>query len=397
LDGNEYVDLYARFGAMIVGHSNSEYCDALKRMIDRISLVSHCEIDEEALELIAKSVPSAEMIRFSTSGTEAVQAALRLARAYTKKNRFIRFAGHYHGNADNIMGGKAPGIGPPAPKDFLGDFKGTEGRAFGVLESQSFLLPWNDAEVLEEVIEKHGDEIAAIITEPICVNGGGIMPQPGYLEKVRELCDWHHIVLIFDEMITGFRVGLGGAQALLGVTPDLTTLGKALGGGAVPVAALVGRRSIMQMLTDKKVVHAGTFNGYPLGTAAIKATLEILQRDDGAALKAMENTMARIHAALADEAARLEIPLVIQGPLNCASFHCTEKILESSDEYSYDMMFKDILLNNSLSKYGVLISTISRMYPNISLNDSDVEFVSERIASALMESKQIFEEIYETE
>jgi glutamate-1-semialdehyde 2,1-aminomutase len=396
LDGNEYVDFYARFGAMIVGHNNAEYTEALKQMIDRTLLVSHCEIDEETLELIAKHVPSAEMIRFGTSGTEMVQIALRLARAYTKKNRFVRFSGHFHGSADNIMGGKAPRVGPPIPKDYLGDFKGTDGRAFDALESQSFLLPWNDPDALEEIVETYGDEIAAIITEPVCVNGGGIMPRPGYLEAMRTLCDRHHIVLIFDEMITGFRVGLGGAQGLFGVTPDLTTLGKALAGGGVPVAALVGRRSIMQMLVDKKVVHAGTFNGYPLGMAAVKATLEILQKDDGAALAAMGGTMDRIHAALVAEAARFEIPLVIQGPSNCASFHCTDKILENSDEYSYDIMLKDILLNNALSKYGVLISVISRMYPNITLNDSDVEFVRDRITSAMMDTKQIFEEIYET-
>lgn len=397
LDGNEYLDLYARFGAMIVGHNNEEYNDCLKRMIDRTLSVSHCEIDAETLELISRYVPTAEMIRFGVSGTEIVQIALRVARAHTKKNRFVRFEGHFHGSADNIMGGKAPKAGPPIPQEYVGDFKGTEGRALQSMEPQSFLLPWNDADRLEELLERHADEIAAVITEPICVNGGGIMPRPGYLQQVRALCDRHNIVLIFDEMITGFRTGVGGAQTLFGVMPDLTILGKALAGGGVPVAALAGRRPIMQLLAEKKVIHAGTFNGYPLGMAAVKVTLEMLARDNGAIITAMGQTMERIHRSMKAAAEKLDFPLVIQGPSTCASFHCTEKVLERTDQYTYDLMLRDILLNNALSKYGILVSSISRMYPNITLDEADVEFFSERVAFGLLEAKKTFDEIYEKE
>ncbi|UOK62276.1 aminotransferase class III-fold pyridoxal phosphate-dependent enzyme [Paenibacillus sp. OVF10] len=252
MNGNEYLDLYARFGALIVGHGNEEYNECLKDTIDRVLSVSHCDLDAEALELIHQYVPSAEMIRFGLSGTEIVQNALRLARAWTGKNRFVRFEGHYHGNADNIMGGKTARTGMPVPSDYPGDMKGTKGRARDAMESQSYLLPWNDAARLEELFRQHGDDIAAVIMEPVCVNGGGVMPAPGYLQKVRQLCDQYQVVLIFDEIITGFRMGLGGAQQLFGVTPDLTTLGKAIAGGGVPVSALVGRADIMKLLVDKK-------------------------------------------------------------------------------------------------------------------------------------------------
>src|SRR5699024_6681275 len=160
------------------------------------------------------------MIRFGLSGTEIVQNALRLARAWTGKNRFIRFEGHYHGNADNIMGGKANNLNNPIPLDYIGDLKGTAGRATDSMESQSYILPWNDEQVLEDLLSKRADEVAAIIMEPVCVNGGGMMPDRNYLKKVRELCDTYNIVLIFDEIITGLRMGLGGAQTYFDVLPD---------------------------------------------------------------------------------------------------------------------------------------------------------------------------------
>ena len=179
------------------------------------------------------------------------------------------------------MGGKSKDKAHPVPKDYIGDTKGTAGRATGILQEQSFLIEWNDETALENLLVNHGDEIAAVIMEPVCVNGGSIMPKNGYLHKARELCNQYGIVLIFDEIITGFRMGLGGAQAKFGVIPDLTTLGKAMGGGGVPVAAIAGKKEFMQLLTNKTVIHAGTFNGYPLGTAAILSTIKILERDNG--------------------------------------------------------------------------------------------------------------------
>lgn len=395
MNGKEYLDLYARFGAMIVGHGNEEYNECLKETIDRVLSVSHCDMDAEVLELIAQYIPTAEMIRFGVSGTEIVQNAIRLARAYTGKNRFVRFENHYHGNSDNIMGGKAADRMNPVPTDYFGDMKGTAGRAKGSLEEQSYLIPWNDATVLEDLLKRKGDDIAAVIMEPVCVNGGSVMPAPGYLKKARVLCDTYGVLLIFDEIITGFRMGMGGAQAEFQVYPDLTTLGKAIAGGGVPVSALVGKRKIMQLLVDKKVIHAGTFNGYPLGTAAVKATLEILGRDHGAVFENMNRKMIEINEILVQEAKEAGLPLIVQGPLGCGAYHCCDKPLLTPSMYEFDTMSLDIILNAKMAENGILISSLSRMYPNISLNTEDVEFFREHVRKAIKETKEIYDEIKE--
>lgn len=393
MNGKEYLDLYARFGAMIVGHNNQEYNESLKECIDRVLSVSHCDLDAEVLELIAKFVPSAEMVRFGLSGTEMVQNALRLARAYTKKNKFIRFENHYHGNADNIMGGKCLSKELPVPEDFLGDLKGTLGRADDIMAQQSYLISWNDEIQLEQLLKEKSSEIAAIIMEPVCVNGGSVMPKKGYLATVRKLCDKYGVLLIFDEIITGFRMGMGGAQQYFDVLPDLTVLGKALGGGGVPVSALVGKKEIMALLIEKKVIHAGTFNGYTLGTFAIKATLECLSRNNGEALQKMELNTLKLHQILRDKAKKVGLPLIVQGPASCGAYHCCEKELLSPNEYTFDITSMDIILNAEMAKQGILISSLSRIYPNIMINQEDIVWFEERVDKALIETKKVYDEI----
>lgn len=219
------------------------------------------------------------------------------------------------------------------------------------------------------------------------------MPAPGYLQKVRQLCDQYQVVLIFDEIITGFRMGLGGAQQLFGVTPDLTTLGKAIAGGGVPVSALVGRADIMKLLVDKKVIHAGTFNGYPLGTAAVKATLEMLGRNGGQAMHSMNRHAEMMHDILCQEAVKVGLPLIVQGPSGCASYHCCTEPLTDTADYTFELMSFDILLNSKLAEHGVLVSTLSRMYPNILLDMQDVAWFGERVPAALAEMKEIYDEL----
>lgn len=391
IEGREYLDLYARFGAMILGHNNREYIEAVKEAMDHVFSVSHSYYDYEVLEKIHKFVPSAEMVRFGLSGTEVVQNAIRLSRAYTGRDKFIRFVNHYHGNSDNIMGGK-PGKKTLVPHEYNGDYKGTLGREDGAF-SHSYLLPWNDINAIEIFLKDHYEEIAAIITEPICVNGGSIMPADGYLQSLRSLCDKYGIVLIFDEIITGIRTGLGCAQFLFGVTPDITLLGKALAGGGLPVSAIVGKEKIMNLYTSKKVIHAGTFNGYPVGMAAVNATLDILSKDNGAALDKMNNTVIKIHNILKEQAEKFSIPLVIQGYPSCAAYHCCGKELVTPSDYSYEIMSLDIIINAYLQKNGILISSVSRIYPNISLNDADVEFFEQNCKKAFEESSPIISEI----
>jgi trans-AT polyketide synthase, acyltransferase and oxidoreductase domains len=390
LDGNEHLDLFCKFGGLIVGHCHPEYNEALKKCIDRITSVNMCDLEGRVCEMITHYVPCAEMVRFGLSGTESVQNAIRLGRAYSGKNRFIRFAGHYHGNADNIMGGKFENFDYPVPKPYKGDILDTEGRAAGILEEQSFILPWNDIDALESTIEKYADEIGVIIMEPICVNGGGVLPKPGYMEKVREICDRNHIVLIFDEVITGFRVGLGGAQTLLGVTPDIAVYGKAIAGGGVPVSAIAGKKEIMNLLAKGKVLHLGTFNGYPLGLAAILATLELLSKDTEC-YKRMGDYLIKIGESLIGAAKNLGMPMVVQGMPTVLLYHSQENPVEAPGDYTDLVKFQDMIIRATCQNHGILFSPISRFYSTLMTNDDDLQFFNDRIGDALTDAKKVIQ------
>ena len=225
-------------------------------------------------------MPCAELVRFASSGSEVTQAAIRLARAYTGKNKFIKFEGHYHGWIDSVLYGIAPDadqLGSAAP--------GSLGLSLGSKE-EIIILPWNDTKALQAVIAKQGSEIAAVITEPIMCNTNCILPKPGYLENMRSLCTNNDIVLIFDEVITGFRVGLGGAQTYTGVTPDLATYAKAMAGG-YPAAMFCGKKELMSQLEDSSVIHAGTVNSNVISMSAAAETIKALQQNDGQVYRKM--------------------------------------------------------------------------------------------------------------
>lgn len=380
MDGNEYIDLFAKFGANILGHNNLQYNENIIKSLESVSSINLGCIEYEVAEMICKNIRSAEMVRFSLSGTEAVQNALRLARAYTSKNKFVRFFTHYHGNSDNILGGKVGDLSNPYPLEFAGDFNDTAGKAEGILRDQSYLLPWNDLNVLEELLSNRHDEIAAIIMEPLCINGGGVLPKEGYLKGVRQLCDQYGVVLIFDEMITGFRVGLGGAQELFDVTPDLTTLGKAMAGGALPVSAIAGKKDIMKLYENRKVTHGGTFNGYHLGMVAVKSTLDILGSDQGRIFDRMNQRMEKIHSIFLDSARKRDILFEMKGHPSCGSYH-----LVTNDE---QLTPKEKMINQYINKFvseamienGIMVSNMNRFYGNVSIDDSDIDFFSEKIA-----------------
>jgi glutamate-1-semialdehyde 2,1-aminomutase len=240
-----------------------------------------------------------EMVRFCTSGTEAVQAALRVARAATGRTAIVRFQGHYHGWVDNILTAERDGTWGVASAGQVADHL-----------KECHILPWNDPEVLAAEFERYGQRLAAVIMEPIMINAGVIEPVPGYLEKVRELCDRYGVVLIFDEVISGFRVGLGGAVQRYGVTPDLATYGKAFAGG-FPVAAIVGRADLMSRFGTGEVNHSGTFNSSVMAMAAVIATLTVL-RDEAPYARVEEHGRA-LMAGLLDSAARHDVDLRVAG------------------------------------------------------------------------------------
>ena len=368
-DGNEYLDFFCKFGANILGHCDSRYTDALTEAISYATAVNHSVLEEQVCKMVCDLVPCADMVRFCLSGTEAVQNALRLARAYTGRNKFIKFVGHFHGNADNVLGGSVAGNEPYSVLD--NPRTETKGRARGILSDQLFLIQWNDFDALERLVNDFGDDIAAILMEPICINDNGIYPQPGYLQKVRTLCDEKGIVLIFDEVITGFRVGLHGAQGELGITPDLTTLGKAIAGGTVPVSAVAGKRDIMRLYENRSVVHGGTFNGYALGLAAVKATLSILSEDNGSIYQKMNKKMKEMHAIIENQAAVNGLNIKVQGPATCG---CIVKV----NTHGYKNILYSIALNAAFLENGVLLSN-RNMYSNIHVGDADVEKI-EKVA-----------------
>lgn len=382
LDNNEHIDLFAKFGAQFLGHSHPEYIEALTDALKGATAVDMCDLEVVVAEKLLECYPAADQVRFCLSGTEAVQNALRLARGYTGRQRFVRFAGHYHGNADNIIGGFPGDPARPVPILKSNDILNTKGRADGVLEAQSFLIPWNDIEALRSTLEAWGGEVAAVFMEPFLVNGGGIAPKPGYLEEARQLCSRHGTLLVFDEVITGFRAGLGGAQGAFGIRPDITILGKALGGGSMPVSAVLSTREIMGQYTDGKVIFGGTFNGYAMGLAAIAATISILRRD----LDCYPRTagkMERLSAIMVDAARAAEIPLRIQGLPNALTYHVAEEEIGSFEAYSTRDKILSNIVRETCKRYGIQFCPIGRIYANIMLEDSDVEFFASRIGDAM--------------
>jgi glutamate-1-semialdehyde 2,1-aminomutase len=269
IDGNEYIDYVGSWGPMILGHAQPSVVEAIQKTAALgASFGAPTELETEMAQLIKKLVSSIDMVRMVNSGTEATMSALRLARGYTGRNLVVKFEGCYHGHNDSFLiqaGSGALTFGTPNTPGV------TEGTARDTLSAQ-----FNDLTSVEQLFEKHKNQIAAVILEPITGNMGVIIPERKFIEGLRKLCDENNTVLIFDEVMTGFRLGKGGAQALLGITPDLTTFGKIIGGG-LPVGAYGGKREIMEMLAPKGPVYqAGTLSGNPLAMAAGITTLRLL-------------------------------------------------------------------------------------------------------------------------
>jgi glutamate-1-semialdehyde 2,1-aminomutase len=269
VDGNRYIDYIGSWGPMIAGHAHPHVIEAVqKAAVDGLSFGAPVAGEITMAERIIDLVPSVEQVRLTNSGTEATMSALRLARGYTGRERFIKFEGCYHGHGDSFLvkaGSGALTLGQPSSPGVP-----------AALAELTTNLQYNDIDGVEAYLNEHGSEVAAIFVEPVAGNMNCITPVPGFLEGLRRLCDQHGIVLVFDEVMTGFRVARGGAQERYGVTPDLTTLGKIIGGG-MPVGAVGGRADIMKHLAPTGPVYqAGTLSGNPVAMAAGIANLEVL-------------------------------------------------------------------------------------------------------------------------
>ncbi|HLW61313.1 MAG TPA: aspartate aminotransferase family protein [bacterium] len=307
VDGRSYIDYVCGMGPIILGHADPRVTQAITAVLDQ-GLVfggSH-PLEIEVAERIAAAVPSVEVMRFCSSGSEAVHAALRIARAATGRRTVARFEGHYHGWLDTIYIGEQPHEPPAAPA-----VPGTRGQPASALADVA-VLPWNDPEALAGAAQRYRGQIAAVILEPILCNTGVIPPKPGYVEAIRAWCDREGAVLIFDEVITGFRVALGGAQSLLGVRPDLTVLGKAVANG-FPLSVVGGRRDLMEQVGTGAVLHGGTYNGNLPAMAAARATLQVLAADGGAVYEQITGTGHALMAGLRQAGAAAGVPVLVQG------------------------------------------------------------------------------------
>ena len=313
VDGNEYIDYVLGQGPDIFGHSPEFLNQAVTEGLSRgLTFAGQHQLEIDVSEAIQRIVPSADLVRYASSGTEVVQAGLRVARAFTRRPKFIKFEGQYHGWVDSVLYSTAPDLGAAGPPEAPTPVPMSLGMAPSTADD-IVVLPWNDVVALRGALERHRGEVAAIITEPVMCNANCIMPMPGYLEEMRRLCDEHGVLLIFDEVITGFRLALGGAQELLGVTPDLSTFAKAMAGG-FPISMLAGREDVMSMIGDGSVMHGGTVNSNVMSMSAASAALAHLEAGDAAAIKRLYSTGTALIEGLRDLASKHEVALLVQGP-----------------------------------------------------------------------------------
>jgi glutamate-1-semialdehyde 2,1-aminomutase len=363
-DDKELIDYVCTWGPAIHGHDHPKIREAISNALSNgTSFGTPGPAEVEMAELLVEVVPSVEKVRMCNSGTEATMSAIRLARGYTGKDKIIKFAGCYHGHVDSLLvkaGSGALTLGNP---DSAGIPKS--------LAKETVVLPFNDTQAVEQAFKSQPDQIAAIIVEPFPANCGLILPLPGYLESLRRICTENNAVLIFDEVMTGFRLGIGGVQELTNVIPDLTAMGKIIGGG-LPVGAFGGKSEIMDQLAPLGPVYqAGTLSGNPLAMAAGIASLKML-RDD-APYKHLENTGQQLAKGLQDIAHDKGIPLQIPqiGSMYCL-FFSEEKVNNFEQAISCNhMSFNSVF--HKMIEYGVYLPPSSYETCFISTKHTDQE------------------------
>lgn len=326
-DENVYLDYTLSQGPLFLGHSPPAVLDFVERAMRNGQLYgAQHDLEIELAESIQRVLPCAELARFCNSGSEAVHAAVRVARACTGRDKILKFEGHYHGWYDEALVSAAPGLEQAGPREAPSPVLASGGQLASAGDNM-IVLPWNDADLMRATLQRHGHELAAVIMEPVMCNNACIPPRPGYFETVRELCTQYGVVLIFDEVITGFRLALGGAQSFFGVTPDLATFGKAMANG-FPVACLAGRRELLERIASLQVNHSGTYNSNVMVTAAAYATICELERLD---YQRIHQLGEKLIDGLRKLAADCGLPLLIQGFGTVFHLAFTER--DSLDDY----------------------------------------------------------------
>ncbi len=374
-DGNEYVDYVCGYGPVILGHAHPAVASAVAHAAATIQQVgAQHRAEVELAERLCAVVPAFERVRLGLTGSDAVHAALRLARAATGRSLVVKFAGHYHGWLDSVLTGTAH-LPPGLPE--------TAGQPLSAL-ADIVVVDWNDEDVLRRIIVDAGDRLAAVIMEPMACNAGVIPPRAGYLELARELTSNAGALLVFDEVITGFRVAPGGAQEVFGVVPDLAVVAKALGNG-FPISAFGGRADLMELVASNRAMHAGTFNGGGVSVAAANATLDVLLAEDGAGYAHMRALGLRLMEGLVERAAAAGRRLVAQGP---GPVFYTWFLSDGGVESYRDHLRADSAayarLAEQLAHEGVRVIPTGRWYLTTAHTGADVDRTLDAVERALL-------------
>lgn len=377
IDDNEYLDFTLSQGPLILGHSHPRVLEAVQTYSELGQLYAGQHIQEvELAEKLSFHIPSAELVRFCLDGSEAVQTAFRVARAKTGKNKFLRFEGHYHGWLDNVAWGiSSPGLDALGNEDQPNCYPWSKGISPNSRE-EFIILPWNNLALLEQTVAQYKNELAAIITEPIMCNNGCILPKEGFLEGIRTICDRYDIALIFDEVITGFRLGLGGAQAYFNVTPDLSIFAKAMGSG-YPISAIVGKKLWMDYISNSEVIHAGTMNSSNPTIAAALATISVLEEEQPyeRMFKLGEKLMNGLKRA--GNEAGLNLKVCGVGPVIVTSFSELDSVFDYRDTLQADKIKLNTFISG-MQNQGVRIIGRGLWYISAVHSEKDIDFAIEK-------------------
>jgi glutamate-1-semialdehyde 2,1-aminomutase len=377
-DGKKYLDYCMAYGALLLGHAQPEILEAIKAQLPRGTLYgAPTELEVQFAEAISQASPCMEMMRLVSTGTEATMHAIRAARGYTNRKKIIKFDGCFHGSHDNVLvkaGSGAATFGAP--------------NSLGVPQEtiqNTLVLPYNNLEAIENTFRTESPNIAAVIVEPVMANVGLILPKPGYLESLRKITQTYGTVLIFDEIITGFRLALGGAQEYFGVKPDMATLGKVLGGG-FPLAAFGGKTEIMQTISPAgKVYQAGTFSGNPISATAGMATLSYLSKNKNQLYPKLEKNTIELKKTLTDQTTNYKLPVQIHSIASLYQIFFTPQIITDYDsaKQSNPAMFSAYF--HELLKQGVFIppSQYETCFISEAHTETDLKFTTNALDCAL--------------